>query len=111
MSKFYGAVGYAVTPVESAPGIWVESYVERYYPGELMRNSRRMQGESKRNVDIDISNEVSIVADPYAYENFHAIRYVEFMNSKWKVTSVEIQYPRIRLTLGGLFHGDETTTS
>lgn len=110
MSKFYGAVGYAELS-ETSPGVWTETYVERYYPGELIHNSRRIQGNANRNEDIDISNEISIIADPFAYENFHSIRYVEFMNSKWKVSSIDVQYPRLRLILGGLFHGDETSTT
>lgn len=120
MSRFYGAIGYATT-TENPPGVWKESYTERMYPGELMRDSRSLRSGANRNDDIDISNIVSIVADPFAYENFHSIRYVKFMNSKWKVSSVEVEYPRLKLTLGGLFHdgieeeeeanGNETGTS
>lgn len=110
MPRFYGKVGYATT-VETSPGIWEEQYTERYYSGDLIRNSRSLQVGANMNDGINIANEVSILSDPYAYENFHAIRYVEFMNSKWKVSSVEVQYPRLRLILGGLFHGDTTSTT
>lgn len=110
MSKYYGNVGYAVTS-EERPGVWVENYTERPYYGDLTRNNRRLQSSDKVNDDVTISNQISIVADPYAFENFHAIRYVTFMNSKWKVNSVEVQYPRLILEVGGVFNGSQTTTA
>ena len=58
----------------------------------------------KLNDDVNISNEISIVADPFAYQNFHAMRYVEFMGAKWKISSVEVQYPRLILTVGGVYN-------
>ena len=105
MAKFYGAVGYAVTE-ESTPGVWEERIVERMYYGELIRNTRRLQTTEHLNDDINISNEISILADPFAYANFHSMRYVDFMGAKWKVMSVEVQYPRLILTVGGVYNGE-----
>ena len=107
MAKFYGVVGYAET-VETAPGVWTEQITERPYFGEVVRNLRRLQTPSTLNDDVNISNEISIVTDPYANQNFHAIRYVEYMGTKWKVPSVEVQYPRLILTLGGVYHENES---
>lgn len=104
MAKFYGAVGYAVTE-ESTPGVWEERIVERMYYGELIRNTRKLQTTEHLNDDINISNEISILADPFAYANFHSMRYVDFMGAKWKVMSVEVQYPRLILTVGGIYNG------
>lgn len=104
MAKFYGAVGYAVTE-ESTPGVWEERIVERMYYGELIRNTRKLQTTEHLNDDINISNEISILADPFAYANFHSMRYVDFMGAKWKVMSVEAQYPRLILTVGGIYNG------
>lgn len=105
MAKFYGAVGYAVTE-ESTPGVWEERIVERMYYGELIRNTRKLQTTEHLNDDINISNEISILADPFAYANFHSMRYVDFMGAKWKVMSVEVQYPRLILTVGGVYNGE-----
>ena len=102
MAKFYGAIGFAVTE-ESSPGVYKETIEERNYYGELIRNTRRLQTSDKLNDDINVANEISIISDPYANQNFHAIRYVEFMGSKWKISSVEVSYPRLILTLGGLY--------
>lgn len=104
MAKFYGAVGYAVTE-ENTPGIWDERIIERMYYGELIRNTRKLQSTEYLNDDINISNEISILADPFAYANFHSMRYVDFMGAKWKIISVEVQYPRLILTVGGVYNG------
>ena len=104
MAKFYGAIGYAKT-VETMPGVWAEQITERDYYGDVIRNSRRLQSSDKVNDDINISNQISIVADPYAINNFHSMRYAKFMGAKWKISDVEVQYPRLLLTLGGLYNG------
>lgn len=105
MAKFYGVIGYAVT-VETEPGIYEETIVERPYYGDLIKNTRRLQTAGKVNDDINISNQISIVADPYANENFHAMRYVEFMGTKWRISDVDVQYPRLILTAGGVYNGN-----
>ena len=102
MAKFYGAIGYAET-VETEPGIWEEQIIERNYYGDLIRNTRKLQTAGV-NDDINISNEISIVADPYAMQNFHKMRYVVFCGEKWKIPSVEVQYPRLILAVGGLMN-------
>ena len=103
MAKFYGSIGYAET-VETKPGVWVEQITERKYYGDITRNARRLQTSGQLNDDINVSNEISIVADPFANQNFHLMRYVEFMGTKWKISNVEVQYPRLRLTLGGVYN-------
>lgn len=106
MAKVYVKVGYADT-VETAPGVLEEQITERDYYGELLRNNRRLQTASQVNDDINISNEISILSDPYAIQNFHSIRYVEFMGTKWKAPTVEVQYPRLILSLGGVYNVQE----
>ena len=104
MAKFCGIIGYSET-VEVKPGIWKEQITEKKYYGDLLRNSRRLQTVDKLNDDINVSNEISIVADPYANQNFHLMRYVIFMGTKWKISNVEVQYPRLLLTIGGVYNG------
>ena len=104
MAKYYGLIGYAET-VETAPGVWKEQITERVYYGDVIRNSRRIQSTEHLKDDINISNQISIVADPYAINNFHSMRYAEFMGAKWKVSDIEVQYPRLLLTLGGVYNG------
>ena len=105
MAKFYGNIGFA-EPLEVEPGIWDDSNVTvRPYYGDLVRNFRRLESSGGVNDDVNISNEISIIADPYANQNFHSIRYVEFMGAKWKITNVEVQHPRLILTVGGVYNG------
>lgn len=108
MAKFYGVIGYAVTK-ETAPGVWTEEITEQSYYGDLTRNMRRLQDSGVLNDDINVANEISIVADPYANANFHSMRYVAFMGAKWKISKVEVQYPRLILTLGGVYNGKQAT--
>ena len=102
MAKFYGAIGYAQT-VETEPGIWEEVITERNYYGELNRNSRNLQTSGNVNDNVNISNEISLLAEPYANEHIYSMRYVKFMGAKWKVNSVEVKYPRLILSVGGLY--------
>lgn len=102
--KWYGVIGYGET-VETKPGVWKETIIERTYYGDVIRNNRSLQSAGQVNDNINISNQFSIVADPYAEQNFHTIRYIVFMGTKWKVASVDVQYPRLILTAGGIYNG------
>ena len=104
MAKFYGIIGYTETK-EIEPGVWDEVITERSYYGDLTRNTSRFQPSNGVNDDINISNSISVIADPYANQNFQHMRYVEFMGTKWKITNVDVQYPRIILTVGGVYNG------
>ena len=103
MARWAGKVGFE-TSVETEPGIWEEKINERKYYGDLNRNAHRLESSNVINDNINISNEISFLADPYAKENFHAIRYVEFMGTKWKVSNIEVQFPRLVLSLGGIYN-------
>ena len=111
MPKFYGPIGYA-EDVEVRPGVFEEKITERMYSGDVLRNTRRLQSSDQVNDNINVSNEISILADPFANGNFHAMRYVGFMGTRWKITNVEVQYPRLILTIGGVYNGPipESTT-
>ena len=105
MAKYYGRIGYGET-VETAPGVWEEVITERHYYGDVTRNARRWENGDSLNDNLIVSNQISIVADDYAYTHFAYIRYVEWMGSLWKPTNVEIQRPRIILQVGGVYNGD-----
>ena len=104
MAKFYGTIGYVKT-IETEPGVWEEQTIERLYSGDLIKNTSRYQSSGGINDNITISNKISIVADPYANENFQHIRYAKFMGAKWSITNAEIEHPRIILTMGGVYNG------
>lgn len=105
MSKFYGKIGFAYT-VEDPPGsaIWVGKETERQYYGDIVRNSSRWQGTDKVNDDLVFNDNFSILADPFAIDHWSSIRWVEYLGVKWKATSVEPQYPRIVISVGGVYN-------
>ena len=107
MAKWYGQIGYVDT-VETKPGVFVERIMERNYYGDMLRISRRLQSAGQVNDDITIANKLSIVADPYATDHIHSMRYAEFQGSRWKISDVEVATPRLILTLGGLYNGEQT---
>ena len=107
MAKFYGKIGFDTTE-ETSPGVWRQTIVERTYRGDLNKTYSKWDGADKLNDDINITNNISIVADPFAFENFAHIRYVEFMGEKWNVTSIDVSYPRLTLSVGGLYNASET---
>lgn len=102
MAKFYGKIGFE-TNVETSPGVW-EGFTEKTYRGDLLKNMNRNQDSGGVNENIALSNQVSIVADPFAINNFASIRYIEFLGVKWSVTSVEVNYPRLLLYIGGVYN-------
>lgn len=104
MAKFYGSIGYADS-VETTPGVHEEKITEYHYYIDVGRNTRRLQSGDQLNDDINVANEFSILSDPFAEKYFHKMRYVTFGGPKWKISNVEVQYPRLILTVGGLYNG------
>lgn len=99
MAKFHGKIGYAQT-VETAPGVHQEEITERLYYGDIIRTSRGLRGTDQVNPTLSLGNSISIVADPFARDNFVNMRYVEWAGARWKIEDVEVQYPRLLLRLG-----------
>lgn len=105
MSKWFGKIGYAVTG-ETEPGVWEDTIVVRDYYGDLTSDRRKRQSSGNINDDINLANVISIIADPFAIENCSHMAYAEIMGAKWKITEVEVQYPRLILTIGGVYNGN-----
>lgn len=110
MAKFYGVVGY-VESTETAPGVYIEIATERKYYGDILKNVKKYVSSEYLNDNLTISNSISILADAYAYDHFFAIRYVNWMGANWKVTDVEVQRPRLILSLGEVYNGNTPGTS
>lgn len=104
MAKWYGIVGFVETS-ETSPGVWEEVITEGHYYGDLNRVGRNWQNTEHKNDDVSINNELSILADPFAMNNFYSIRYVNWMGTNIKVQSVTVDIPRIVLALGGVYNG------
>jgi len=108
MAKFYGSIGYNMGTVETAPSVWEESIIELPYYGDVLRNTRRYEKGDSLNDNLVLNNLISIVADAFAIQHFSAIRYIKWMEASWKVTNVEVQRPRLILTIGEVYNGPES---
>jgi hypothetical protein len=104
MARFHGRVGSGYS-VETEPGVWVDNIVEHSYFGDVIRNTRTLREGENLNPDLSVQNSISIVADAYANDHFFAIRYVEWAGALWTVSSVEVQSPRLLLSLGEVYNG------
>lgn len=102
--KFYGIVGYSKT-VDKGFGVWEDCIEERNYYGDVIKHGSSWKAGEGINDDLAITNQISILADPYAYMNFSRIKYVMWMGVKWKVTQINVERPRLTLTLGGEYNG------
>lgn len=105
MARFFGPVGFTSGPVEGPPGVFKQPIVERSYYGDVVTNIGRNQETQQVTDDVLAAPSISIVGDPYASENYLAIRYVGYMGTLWKVMSVDAQSPRMILRLGGVYNG------
>ena len=105
MAKFYSEVGFANFETDE-DGVTREIITKKRLCCEEIRNNRRLENANQINDDIKSSNRISVVGNPSAYHNVHSIRYIVFKGTKWKVTEVEVQYPRLLLSLGGVYNGE-----
>lgn len=105
--KYYGIIGFAHT-IETSPGIWEEQIVERPYYGDVNKYGRRLSSSGGINDNVEITNTISVISDPFAIENMYSMRYITWMGKKWKVSSVNVEFPRLELTIGDLYN-EETT--
>ena len=105
MAKWYGKIGFTVTE-EIEPGMWVNNeLVTREYFGDVISNQWMRQNSGEVNDNIKISNQIRIVADPYAVNHVSSMTWIEFSNEKWKVSKVDVQYPRLIISLGEVWNG------
>lgn len=106
MAKFHGLIGFVtVEESETAPGVYGEVVTERPCSGDILRNTRRWENSQKINDALIIDNRFSIIADEYAINHTHLMRYLKLREVSWKILSFEILRPRIILTVGGVYNG------
>lgn len=106
MAKWFGRIGYVIER-ETKPGVWREETDIRSYYGDIIQMNRRTDSSEYLNDNINISNRFSIIADPFAIQNSQYMKFLEFMDVNWKITSVEMQYPRLIISVGGIYNGKD----
>lgn len=103
MAKFSGLVGYVIQD-EKVPGVWSANEQPVMMKGDVIRRSSTNQNDDKINSDITLSHRVSLIGDAFAFLNYYNIKWIMIGGRKWEVSSVEIQRPRIIVTVGGLYN-------
>jgi len=105
MNKWYGRIGFIETK-ETVPGVWNDEVEERHYYGDIVRVSKSwMPTQESTNDNIQISNQIKIIADPYAYNHFHTMKYIEFYGAFWCIKDVSPEFPRLTISIGGVYNG------
>ena len=104
MAKFFGEIGFA-TQVETSPGIWEDKIIEKQYYGDITRESRRFSTTDQVLDKINLSNQISILADGYVVDNIQNLRYVRWLGGLWKISYVELKFPRLVLEMTGVYNG------
>lgn len=109
--KYSGKIGFWHDDVEIRPGVYKNGITEKTYTGDITRSFQQWDRASEQlNDDLRLNNRISILADLYLMQNLSSIKYITYMGTKWRVNTIEIQYPRVMLDIGGVWNGvdDET---
>lgn len=104
MAKFFGEIGF-VTQVQIEPGIWEDEPIEKQYYGDVFREARRFGASDEVLGSINLSNQISIIADGFLTDNIQNLKYVRWMGGLWKISYVELKFPRLVLELTGVYNG------
>ena len=102
--KYYGEIGFSET-VQTDIDIWETVIREYTYAGDINRVSTGWKTGDHLNDDLTISMEISFIGDVHALENYNNIRYAVWRGTKYRVTNISEEHPRITLTLGGEYNG------
>jgi hypothetical protein len=104
MAKYAGLVGYA-TQEETVPGVWSPVEKTVVMKGDVIRQSSSVQNDDKVNSDITLNHRVSLIGDAYAFDNYYNLKWIELHGRKLEVSSVELQRPRLIVSVGDIYNG------
>ena len=105
MAKIRTKIGFNNT-VEASPGVFLPGDpIEKTYSCLVLSISNAPQTTENLNDDLKMSVRLRIVADKYLNTNVGNMKYAVYLGSKWKITKIDVKYPRLTLTLGGLYNG------
>ena len=103
--KWCGKIGFLVT--ENSNGIWSEHVIEKPFTGEIIKNSIQVESSNSVNDNLNLNNQISVIANKFVYDNFQYMKYDEVFGAMWKIKSAELQYPRLLLSIGGIWNGEQ----
>ena len=110
--RYKGRIGFAITaPREEGSDIYDPTIVWKTYKGDAPRTMvQRRDSTEGVNENIDLSQTISIVMDTFLSRNYLHICAIEFAGEFWNVKNIQIKTPRLELTIGGVYTGDEPKT-
>lgn len=103
MARYSGLVGYG-QQVEVEPGVWDTEDKEVMMKGDLLRQNANIQ-DSGINDTVSLNHRVSLIGDAYAFDNYYNMKWITVNGFKWTVSAIELQRPRLIVTLGGIWNG------
>lgn len=105
MAKWYGKIGFA-KKVQTAPSVWKSQIEEHEYYGDIIRDTASWNTTSdSTNDELKFDGQISVVIDQFAHQHFSSMKWIELYGVKWKITKVEPKYPRLILSVGGVYNG------
>lgn len=110
MEKFNGNIGFKDIE-EVTRGVYVNNVIVRHYTGDTIRLTRQLESTDHVNPDIKMNIEFSILGDTYAHNNFLNMLYIEYKGVKWVINTVDPQYPRLIVTIGGEYNVESGPTT
>lgn len=104
MNKFCGNIGF-VKYVEKEKGIYSPQSIEKRYFGDKIKMNQKYESTSQLNDNIRLNTSISVIADKYLRDNIGVMKYVCLDGQRWTINTIDdTTYPRILLTLGGLYN-------
>ena len=98
--KEYALIGFKYTE-NIGHGVWKPVVTEKKYYMDVNRVSwYNRQSQQTVNGTFTVNNTVSILLNPFLLEHYTQIEWIEFHGNKWKVSSVDLEPPRINLSIG-----------
>lgn len=101
--KFCGKIGFAISE-EIRPGYYKNKIVEKIYAGDLNRSYYRNDQATSVVGDVKLNNQLSIISDNFLLNNQGRIVYVEMYGTKWTVSAVEINPPRLIIEFQNVYN-------
>lgn len=105
MARYSGKIGFASQ--KRIDDRTEEVIIEQVLYGDILTEAVKSAIADTINPQFSIGNSISLVANPFAFENAYAIRYAVYLGKRWSVAEVKINAPRIILRLGGIYNGPE----
>ena len=103
MPKWYGRIGFS-TDSDQGFGIFEKTSEARPYYGDIIHSRPGWTAVSdSTNEKMTVNSRISVVADDFALQNTYRMTWIEYLGTKWYISSVELAFPRIIVDIGNVY--------